>query len=460
VSDAREASARTRTLSTRRAGGEANKESTVSDREHRRLLREAVTELIADRIGTAKEEGPFSPTLWRALDEAGFTTVCVPEHAGGSGGTVDDLAVVLRACGYHAAPVPLAESNIAALLLATAAGATAAGDDAAAAPAGRSSGPVASAEPGAALPAGPLTLVADLSEHPVEITRSGSGWRAGGVLHKVPWAGVARQALVLGRAGDIHVCGLVPLERADIGPPNPNLAGEPAADVALPAGGVALRAAGSGRACSATARRLLTLSQALLIVGSLHRVLAVTIRYAREREQFGRPIAAFQAIGHRLATLAGAVEMADAVSRTAVAAVAVDGESGSADAESGSADAEAVPEALLAAKVCAADAARIAIREAHQVHGAIGVTAEYELHRHTRRLMAWRDQHGSERRAAAELGRRVVDGGAGALWELLTGTRGAGTRGAGTRAGGAGGADGPASATPRDTRDTAGDPPV
>ena len=57
---------------------------------------------------------------------------------------------------------------------------------------------------------------------------------------------------------------------------------------------------------------------------------------------------------------------------------------------------------------------------APQVRGAIGFTTEHQLHLHTRRLIAWRDEEGPNSKWAAKLGARVTGAGPGGLWELMT----------------------------------------
>jgi acyl-CoA dehydrogenase len=56
---------------------------------------------------------------------------------------------------------------------------------------------------------------------------------------------------------------------------------------------------------------------------------------------------------------------------------------------------------------------------AHQVHGAIGFTQEYPLHRFTRRLIAWRAEFGTDRFWAERLGRQVAAIGADSVWSEL-----------------------------------------
>ena len=149
---------------------------------------------------------------------------------------------------------------------------------------------------------------------------------------------------------------------------------------------------------------LLALSRVALMAGALTRVLELAIGYAMERHQFGRPLSKFQAIQHNLAVLAG---------ETAAAQRAADG---AIDALS----TPRFPDQVAAAKSRVGEAAGVAAEIAHQVHGAMGFTHEHTLHHFTRRLWAWRDEHGAESLWQARLGRRIAAGGADAVWEFLT----------------------------------------
>jgi len=114
------------------------------------------------------------------------------------------------------------------------------------------------------------------------------------------------------------------------------------------------------------------LSRSLLIAGALERILGMTVEHCRTRTQFGRPLAAFQAIQHALAQLAEESAAATAISRRAAACM----------------DGPFAPLAVAAAKLRTAGAARRAADIAHQCHGAIGFTAEYPLQVSTRSLLA------------------------------------------------------------------------
>ena len=149
----------------------------------------------------------------------------------------------------------------------------------------------------------------------------------------------------------------------------------------------------------------MALSRAALMAGALEGILSMAIDYATEREQFGRPIAKFQAVQHNLAVLAGEV---------AAARCACDGAIMSAASPN-------FGVAVGAAKARVGEAAGVAAEIAHQVHGAMGFTHEHSLHHFTRRLWAWRDEYGRETHWQVQLGRRVASGGADSVWEFLVG---------------------------------------
>jgi acyl-CoA dehydrogenase len=146
------------------------------------------------------------------------------------------------------------------------------------------------------------------------------------------------------------------------------------------------------------------LLRAALMTGALERALQQSLDYTRERKQFGRALAAFQAIQQQLAILAAEVVAATSAVDHAAAV-----------AECGPA-----PDEIAVAKIRAGKAAGIACRIAHQVHGAMGFTQEYSLQHATRRLWAWRDEAGGEALWARRFGQRLAAAGADALWPATT----------------------------------------
>jgi hypothetical protein len=101
------------------------------------------------------------------------------------------------------------------------------------------------------------------------------------------------------------------------------------------------------------------------LTGTARAMLSLARQHALDRSQFGRPIASFQAVRHRLAETLVAIEGAEAAQRVA-------------DDDGGDLSA-------LLAKAAAGRAALTAARHCQQVLGGIGFTAEHDLHRHVRR---------------------------------------------------------------------------
>lgn len=169
-----------------------------------------------------------------------------------------------------------------------------------------------------------------------------------------------------------------------------------------PAGGEALR---FELTPAAPVRALLAVCAAAVLTGAMRRAMDLSVEWAGTRKQFGRPIGAFQAVQHSLATAAEEL----AASRAALEWAADELRSD-----------RAMPSAAVA-KGRAAEAAGQVAAVTHQVHGAIGFTAEHALHRATRLLWLWRDRWGDETHWYALLGRDALAGGPDALFDLVIG---------------------------------------
>ena len=118
----------------------------------------------------------------------------------------------------------------------------------------------------------------------------------------------------------------------------------------------------------------------------------MAVDYAKEREQFGRPIGAYQAVSHRCARMLYDTE--EARSLTYYAAWAADAEP------------ESLPLAASMAKARASDAAWSVTAAALQVHGGIGFTWEHDLHFRLKRAKA--DRRAARPGAPAPRARRLA----------------------------------------------------
>jgi acyl-CoA dehydrogenase len=135
----------------------------------------------------------------------------------------------------------------------------------------------------------------------------------------------------------------------------------------------------------AEARRRASALAAAEMAGAIDRIATMTAGYVTERQQFGRPISAFQVVAHgaaRLATLAQAATWSARLACT-------------------SSD----PSDTAAAKGWISAASADAVSLAHQLHGAIGFTEEYGLQRLSKRLRTLRFAYGDDRFHHRALGR-------------------------------------------------------
>jgi hypothetical protein len=120
------------------------------------------------------------------------------------------------------------------------------------------------------------------------------------------------------------------------------------------------------------------------LVGASRAMLSLARQHALDRVQFGRPVASFQAIRHRLAETLVAIEGAEATLQVG--------------------GAEPTDLGSLLAKAAAGQAALTAARHCQQVLGGIGFTSEHELHRHVKRALVLDGMLGNTRELARDAG--------------------------------------------------------
>lgn len=132
-----------------------------------------------------------------------------------------------------------------------------------------------------------------------------------------------------------------------------------------------------------TVVRQATLAHCAETVGSMQRAFEITLEYLKTRRQFGRSIAANQVVQHRLVDLM--IEIEEARALTQASARLLDDDAASE---------AALRRTVSAAASCVSGAARLVWKECVQLHGAIGMTQEYELGQFVRRLAAAATLHG------------------------------------------------------------------
>jgi acyl-CoA dehydrogenase len=332
-------------------------------------------DLCTDDVLRRSEQGEWLGSHWKAIEDLGLPLALLDEAAGGFGCDPLDALEVIRLAGYHGLPMPLADTMLANRRL---------------------------SEAGFA-PSEGVVVVAPVDEFSVmSLERDAKGCHLRGSCRLVPWARQAAAIVALARNEDsLHLVLIEPSEcMIELGA---NLAGAPrdTLRVDAPISVTNVRPAplpleiyladGAGL-------------RAITMAGALERLLELTVEYAGERVQFGKSLSKFQVIQQNLALLAGQACAASAAADIAARALATGG--------------DILPLAI--AKARAGEAAGIACGIAHQVHGAIGFTAEHRLHYFTKLLWACRDECGVEAYWNRKIGRRVAETGANALWPLIT----------------------------------------
>lgn len=308
-------------------------------------------------------DGQPASDNWDAAVDAGFPLLLVPEERGGLGADWGDLMAIARLAGFHAFSVPLPDMVAAGALLPESAGQQGAG-----------------------------VLAASAARTP-------EGGRFSGSIHGLSWGRCADYAITWNDEG-AHAIALAgaALSRGN------NPAGERHDDLHL-------RDAQAWQANGAVHPRLVGAAiRTAQIAGALARILELTIEHVNTREQFGRPIARFQAVQQNVALLASESAACDAAA-TAVADCLDQSPEG---------PLEDCPLEVAAGKLRACEAAIAAARIAHQIHGAVGFTAEHPLQRYTTRLIGWRSDFGTERYWASRLGKKVLALGSTGFWQELT----------------------------------------
>ena len=143
--------------------------------------------------------------------------------------------------------------------------------------------------------------------------------------------------------------------------------------------------------------------------GAMDAALAMSIDYVNTRQQFGKPLGKFQAVQQVLAifaTEAAAVNVAGAAAATAL--------------DKAGGDVDAALFEIASAKLRTNKAIGQATSIAHQVHGAVGFTQDYDLHKLTGPLLDWRSDHGNDAYWADILGGMTAKLGGAILWQEVT----------------------------------------
>ncbi len=330
----------------------------------------AAQKLPLSRVRALRDSGDpigFSPELWKEMAELGWVGIPFPEPLGGADMGLAELAVVLEALGRTLAPEPFLSSVLLggrALLL------------------GGSKAQQEHWLP--ALAAGEKLLSLAHQEPRSRYARchvetraeaDGEGWRLSGQKIQVPDAGRADALLVSarfsGEAGDPEGLGLflVPAGAAGLRiEAQQRVDSRPVGLVHLEAVPVPAEQRVGGDAVAELLETVVdgaTVGLCAEMLGLMSEAFERTLRYLKDRQQFGVPIGSFQALKHRAAEAFIEIEL----SRSCVMAAARAMDAGEAEA----------PALVSLAKARCSDAVMHVTAEAIQMHGGIGMTDEHDI---------------------------------------------------------------------------------
>jgi alkylation response protein AidB-like acyl-CoA dehydrogenase len=334
----------------------------------------AVRELWESREGFERE-------WWRKAAGLGWTSLFVPEEYGGgslSGGAAQDAVIVAEEMGRMVAPGPFLPANVVAFALATNGSARQQAELLPGIVAGDVVAAWAFAEPGGRWDPDELTLTVEPDAEAVVLRGTKAYVEAGAS---------ADVFLVTGRASN-------GLAQVLVQPDAPGLAVVPGRSIDLVKRFGALEFDGVRVSHDAVVGELggaadlveQQLELALVLqcaetVGAADRVFEFTTEYAQDRFAFGRPIASFQALKHRIADMLQWLEFSKAVADAAARAIDERDDN--------------VARLVSAAKSYTADRCLDIIDDCVQINGGIGVTWEHDIHLYSRRVAVNRAVYGS-----------------------------------------------------------------
>jgi hypothetical protein len=307
------------------------------------------------------QDVPYDRALWKELAQAGLLGLAVPGPLGGEGLGVAETAVLLTEAGRAVAGVPALATLAMGVLPVIRWGSH---DQQRALLAGVAAGDAlltaAIREPSEPMPPAPATTL-----------RDGSGAGAGtvsGVKIGVPHAAAANWILVPARLGS----GGTAIAVVDASAPGVTLRRTPSSS-ATPEYTVRLDGAPAahvlgGNDAAADLYRLTAAGACCLADGALAAALALTTDHIRFRQQFGRPLATFQAVAQQIADVAIASRTLHLATLSACWRLDTGRDAGS--------------DTDVAAYWLAAEAPA-AMRTCHHLHGGTGMDVSYPLHRYS-----------------------------------------------------------------------------
>lgn len=322
---------------------------------------DSIVETTASRIFSDNNDNPAA--LWTALEESELTKAWIPQTMAGAGLSLADVFGLIRLSGGTTQAVPFTETLFASHLLSSV---------------------------GLQTPTGPGAVAVTL-----DITKNDPADRE---VIEVPFAMEANYIVAITSPDSLSLISKSACKRID------SVGCDPLYQ--LPLANLSTESTVATLPNNFTAEvfyRTGALVRSAQMCGAMDAILDLTLAHTASREQFGRPLAKFQAIQHLLAEIAG-----EAAASSAIVDAAVE-----------SFEQHTTPDLrnTASAKARTSEAAGIVAANAHQSHGAIGYTQDYTLSTFTRRLWRWREEFGNETQWSIALGNDYLRADTGTLTE-------------------------------------------
>jgi len=288
--------------------------------EERQMLRETVAALVAKHADPAavraamESDRGYDESLWQLLcEQVGAAALVIPEELGGAGGELADAATVLQELGRALAPSPLLGTTLVELAL-------------------------------LAAPSPDVQTLENLAE----------GSSIGALVLDADYVvnGDIADVVVAATDGRLSRWTRFAAEPVATMDPTRRLARVRPEET---------ETIGADPGIADTAAILLAAEQ----IGAAERCLELTVEYAKNRVQFGRPIGSFQALKHRMADLYVAIAAAKAVVSDACD--------------------DPTPTNAATARLAASEALTAVAAEGIQLHGGIAITWEHDMHLYFKR---------------------------------------------------------------------------
>ena len=299
-----------------------------------------------------EDEKGYSPELWKKMADLGWQGLMIPEEHGGAGFSFLDLAVLVEEFGRALVPGPFIPNQVAAAIL------LAAGSD---------------AQKKKYLP----KLADGSSIFTYAFTEPSGRWDRDGVQMKleggklngtklfVPDAAVADYIVTAARKGNDMVAVVVPRSAVQVTVLK-TIASDKQAEVVYKDVAVADDdVMAVPQAVGDTIRNQATVLECAYLVGLAQKDFEISVNYAKERVQFGRPIGSFQAIQHKAADMVTDVDGMRFIMYKAAWATSEGEDSAQMD--------------VAMAKAWCSDASRRVVAHGQQIHGGIGFTKDYVI---------------------------------------------------------------------------------